>query len=99
MLLEYRLESMQDDLKLTPAQSRLFDAYAERVRALGEDIAQRVGPIWGFDDQGELANMWKRTPQPGLWFVGSGFAGCRQYSRYVGLQIKAIELGLMPKAL
>ena len=39
-LLEYRLESMQDDLKLTPAQSRLFDAYAERVRALGEDITR-----------------------------------------------------------
>ena len=39
-LLEYRLENMQDDLKLTPAQSRLFDAYAERVRALGEDITR-----------------------------------------------------------
>jgi len=29
--------------------------------------------------------------------VGSGFAGCRQYSRYVGLQIKAIEEGLLAK--
>lgn len=37
-LLEFRLETMQDDLKLTPNQHRLFDAYADKVRALGDDI-------------------------------------------------------------
>jgi len=39
-LLEFRLENMQDDLKLTPSQSRLFDVYAERVRALAGDITR-----------------------------------------------------------
>ena len=70
----------------------------EVVRQLfGEDTAQRVGPVWGIGPDEEMNNMWKRTPQPGLWFVGGGFANCRQYSRYVGLQIKAIEEGLIPK--
>ena len=22
-----------------------------------------------FDEQGEMRNVWKRTPQPGLWFT------------------------------
>jgi cation diffusion facilitator CzcD-associated flavoprotein CzcO len=66
------------------------------VRKLfGEDIAARVGPIWGFGDELELRNMFMRTPQPGLWFIAGSFAQCRIYSKYLALQIKASELGLM----
>lgn len=56
---------------------------------LGEDVAERVGPIWGFDTEDqELRNMWVRTGQPGLWFIAGSFAQCRIYSKYLGLQIK-----------
>lgn len=64
-------------------------------RYLGEAVAKKVGPVWGIGPDGEMNNMWKRTPQQGLWFVGGSFAQCRNYSRYVGLQIKAIEEGLL----
>jgi putative flavoprotein involved in K+ transport len=64
---------------------------------LGEEMAEKVGPVWGFGPDGEMNNMWKRTPQEGLWFVGGSFANCRTYSRYVAIQIKAIEEGLLPK--
>jgi hypothetical protein len=37
-----------------------------------------------------------RTAQPGLWFIAGSFAQCRIYSKYLGLQIKASELGLLP---
>jgi putative flavoprotein involved in K+ transport len=70
------------------------------VRKLfGEDVASRVGPIWGFGGDQELRNMFMRTPQPGLWFIGGSLAQCRIYSKYLGLQIKAIEEGLLEKAL
>jgi putative flavoprotein involved in K+ transport len=39
--------------------------------------------------------MWTRTPQEGLWFMGGALAQGRIYSKYVALQIKAIELGLI----
>jgi hypothetical protein len=69
------------------------------VRKLfGDAIAARVGPIWGFGDELELRNMFVRTPQPGLWFIAGSFAQCRIYSRHLGLQIKATELGLLPRA-
>ena len=64
-------------------------------RLLGEAVAQRVGDIWGFDASGEMANMWKRTAQPGLWFMAGSLAQCRIYSKYLALQIKALEQGLI----
>jgi hypothetical protein len=39
--------------------------------------------------------MWSRTAQPGLWFTGGAFSQCRAYSKYLALQIKATELGLI----
>ena len=39
-LLDYRLESFQEDLRLTPNQQKLWDAYADRMRALGADIVR-----------------------------------------------------------
>jgi putative flavoprotein involved in K+ transport len=66
------------------------------VRKLfGDVVADRVGPIWGFGDGQELRNMFTRTAQPGLWFIAGSFAQCRIYSKYLALQIKACELGLL----
>jgi len=64
-------------------------------RYLGDAIADRVGPVWGFDAGGELCNMWRRTAQPGLWFTAGSLAQCRIFSRYLALQIKALEKGLL----
>ncbi len=67
------------------------------AKLLGQAVAKTVGPVWGFGADGEMNNMWKRTAQRGLWFAGGGFNNCRTYSRYVAIQIKAIEEGLLPK--
>jgi len=68
------------------------------VRQLfGEEVAARVGPIWGFGDGQELRNMYARTGQDGLWFIAGSLAQCRINSRYLALQIKAIEEGLLPR--
>ncbi len=62
-------------------------------RALGEEIVERIGPVWGIGADGQLNNMFKRTPQKGLWFIAGGLAQCRINSKYLALQIKAMELG------
>jgi cation diffusion facilitator CzcD-associated flavoprotein CzcO len=67
------------------------------AKLLGNEVAKKVGPVWGFGPDGEMNNMWKRTAQEGLWFVGGSFANCRTYSRYVAVQIKAIEEGILSK--
>jgi cation diffusion facilitator CzcD-associated flavoprotein CzcO len=68
------------------------------VRKLfGDKVADRVGPIWGFGEGQELRNMYTRTAQPGLWFIAGSLAQCRINSKYLALQIKAIEEGLLPR--
>jgi putative flavoprotein involved in K+ transport len=68
------------------------------VRKLfGEAVADRVGPVWGFGDGFELRNMYARTRQPGLWFIAGSLAQCRINSRYLALQIKAIEEGILER--
>ena len=64
-------------------------------RALGESMAEKIGPIWGEDKDGELANMFKRTPQEGVWFIAGSLTQVRVYSKYLALQIKALEENLV----
>jgi cation diffusion facilitator CzcD-associated flavoprotein CzcO len=64
-------------------------------KLFGDEVAARVGPIWGFGDGQELRNMYTRTGQPGLWFIAGSFAQCRIYSKYLALQIKACEENLL----
>jgi putative flavoprotein involved in K+ transport len=67
------------------------------VRALfGDKVAEALGPVSGFDDQGELRNAWKPTAQPGLWFMISGFIGTRIHSPLVAMQIAADLAGANP---
>ena len=64
-------------------------------KLFGPEMAARVGPVWGFGEGQELRNMFQSTPQPGLWFIAGSFAQCRIYSRYLALQLKAREAGLI----
>jgi pyridine nucleotide-disulfide oxidoreductase len=71
----------------------------ELVKKLfGNDVAERIGPIWGFGEDQEMRNMFRRTAQPGLWLIAGGLAQCRIASKYLALQIKAIEVGLRPRS-
>ncbi len=65
------------------------------ARLFGDDMAARIGPVWGFGEGIELRNMYVRTPQPGLFFIAGSLAQCRINSKFLALQIKAIEAGLI----
>jgi hypothetical protein len=63
--------------------------------ALGH-IADRIDKAYGRAADGEYANTWRRSAQPGLWF-GTGFIRmARFYTRFTALLIKAIEVGIEP---
>jgi cation diffusion facilitator CzcD-associated flavoprotein CzcO len=64
-------------------------------RLLGDEVADRVGPIWGFDENYVMRNMWQRTGQDGFWVMGGSLIDCRLYSRFLALQIRA-ELSNLP---
>ena len=87
-------ETLAADLIVTATGYQGLDALVRKL--FGGEIAERVGPVWGFDsDRHELRNMYTRTAQPGLWFIAGSFAQCRIYSKFLGLQIKACEEGII----
>ncbi len=77
-----------------------YDNLQEGVRRLlGTEVADRVGPIWGFDDHGAMRNMWMRTAQPGFWVMGGSLIDARLYSTFLAVQIKAEIDGIFPQDL
>jgi cation diffusion facilitator CzcD-associated flavoprotein CzcO len=78
-------------------QATGFESMSEMVRRLlGADVADRLGAVWGFDENDNIRNMWTRTPQDGLWLMGGAILEARLNSRFLALEIKASLEGLMP---
>jgi cation diffusion facilitator CzcD-associated flavoprotein CzcO len=58
--------------------------------------AQKVDKAYGRAADGEYANVWRRSDQPGLWFATGFLRMTRFYSQFTALLIKAIEMGIEP---
>jgi thioredoxin reductase len=61
----------------------------------GDEVADRIGDVWGLNEEGEFRTIWQKSGHPGFWFMGGNLALCRYYSRILALQIKGIEEGLV----
>jgi len=64
-------------------------------RMVSDEVAERVGPIWGIGTNGELRNMFCATRQRNFFVVGGTITMCRSYSRYTAFLIKASLEGLI----
>ncbi len=74
-----------------------FRNMQEGIRELmGDEVADKVGSIWGFDQDWQMKGMWRRTPQDGFWVMGGALIDARLNSRYLAIEIKADLLGLLP---
>ncbi len=70
----------------------------DSVRSMfGDEVADRVGPIWGICEDGEACGIYAETGQEGFYVTGGGIPGARAYSRYTALLIKAALEGLRPR--
>jgi hypothetical protein len=63
---------------------------------LGNEITDRLHPpeVWGLDSEGELNQTYRPSGHPGLWFAVGPFGAARFFSKHLGLQILARELGI-----
>jgi putative flavoprotein involved in K+ transport len=60
----------------------------------GENVAVKVGKVWGWDEGGELRRGWRPTGQDGLWLQLGGVPQSRTYSKLLALQITAELRGI-----
>lgn len=63
--------------------------------ALG-NVAAKIDKAYGRAADGEYANTWRRSAQPGLWFATGFIRMARFYTQFTSLLIKAIEEGIEP---
>ncbi|KAG1768736.1 FAD/NAD(P)-binding domain-containing protein [Suillus placidus] len=62
---------------------------------LGNEITEQLPPkVWGLDSEGELNQTYRPSGHPGLWFAAGSFEFSRFFSKHLGLQILARELGI-----
>ena len=87
-------EKFDIDLMVTATGYKGQEYVVEEL--FGKPVVDKIGPIWGFDDERqELRNMWIQTKQPGLWFHAGSLAQCRIFSKFLALQIKATQEGII----
>lgn len=64
-------------------------------KVFGDVVEDKIDPIWGFDNQGDIRGAWRRSGQEGFWIAAGSFWISRYYSRLLALQIKGVEEGLV----
>ncbi|KAG2148713.1 uncharacterized protein EDB93DRAFT_1144408 [Suillus bovinus] len=64
----------------------------------GDEIASKITRVWGLDEEGQTAGMWRYCGQDGLWFANGNLSLSRFHSLHLAMQIKAIEEGILNKA-
>jgi cation diffusion facilitator CzcD-associated flavoprotein CzcO len=57
----------------------------------GDEVADKLNPVWGLDDEGEFNAIWRPSGHENFWFMGGNLAMCRYYSKRLALQIIAAE--------
>ncbi|WVR05527.1 hypothetical protein IAU60_002545 [Kwoniella sp. DSM 27419] len=74
-----------------------FSNTIDSVRnTLGDEIADRCGPIWGIDEEGEFKSAYKQSGVPNLWIFVGYLPYTRYHSKRLALRIKALIEGVSP---
>ncbi|KAK7225433.1 hypothetical protein V2G26_013436 [Clonostachys chloroleuca] len=74
-----------------------FTNTIESIRGiLGEEIASKVGPIWGIDEEGEVKTAFRESGVKNLWITVGFLPLTRYVSKLIALRLKALKEGISP---
>jgi len=63
-------------------------------KVCGDEVADKIKPLWGLNEEGEINGCYRDLGYQGLWYIMGNLALSRFYSKHIALQIKAMEEGL-----
>lgn len=64
-------------------------------RIFGDQVADKLNPVWGLDEEGEFKTMWRDSGHPNFYYMGGNLAVSRYYSKKLALRIVAQERGFL----
>lgn len=62
-------------------------------KIFGNKVADRLHPVWGLDNEGEIKVMWRDSGHPNFWYMGGNLSLTRFFSKKLALKIIAQERG------
>lgn len=62
-------------------------------KIFGNKVADKLNPVWGLDEEGEIKTMWRDSGHPNFWYMGGNLAASRYFSKRLALKIIAQERG------
>lgn len=62
-------------------------------KIFGDKVADRLDPVWGLNDEGEVNTMWGDSGHPNFYYMGGNLHLARYYSKKLALKIIAKERG------
>lgn len=91
----------EDNVILNGGRERTFDLVVfatgfsntiDSVReTLGAEIANRCGPIWGIDEEGEFKTAYRESGVQNLWLMVGYLPYTRFHSKLLALRLKALR--------
>ncbi|GAA6040485.1 hypothetical protein JCM8097_004573 [Rhodosporidiobolus ruineniae] len=63
-------------------------------RVISDEVADKLGNVWGQDGQGEIPGVWRYSGQDRFWLMSGNLFQARCFSKHLSLQIHMIELGM-----
>jgi putative flavoprotein involved in K+ transport len=73
-----------------------YHSILETIRPLLGDAVNKIDQVYVLDDKGEQSNVYRPTPQPGLWFA-TGFVGTARFnSKRLAVLLAAVENEIIP---
>jgi hypothetical protein len=66
------------------------------AKYFGDDLARKLGPVWGFGTDGEMRNVLKPTAQDGFWIMEGSIPMARWHAPLMAMLVKAELLGVVP---
>lgn len=64
------------------------------VKTFGEDFTSKLKEIWDWDKECELNSVYRDSGHEGFYVATNNLPGSRFWSRFLALQIKAMEAGI-----
>ncbi|KAK6461869.1 hypothetical protein DFJ63DRAFT_323289 [Scheffersomyces coipomensis] len=64
-------------------------------RFVESEVVDKLKPVWGLDEEGEIKTMWRDSGQKAFWFMGGNLALSRYFSKLLALKIIAYEKDLL----
>lgn len=55
-------------------------------KIINPSIADKLKPIWGLDEEGEIQSVWRDSGVEGLYCMMGNLALCRFYSKHLALR-------------